>query len=63
MSSTSAGSTPARWMAWRATWPDIAGASVSLKAPRKALPIGVRATETMTASRKGMLLMLGPRQR
>src|SRR5688572_10592212 len=28
-----------------------AGASVSLKAPRNALPIGVRAVETMTASR------------
>ena len=32
------------------TRPPIAGASVSLKAPRKALPIGVRAVETITAS-------------
>ncbi|SPA54535.1 exported protein of unknown function [Cupriavidus taiwanensis] len=49
-SSTSAGSTPARSTTARTTWPPSTGASVSLKAPRKALPIGVRATATMTAS-------------
>src|SRR5438034_1307540 len=49
-SSTSAPSTPALASAARITWPPSTGASVSLKAPRKALPIGVRAVETMTAS-------------
>src|SRR5579863_5215956 len=42
---------PARRTASRTTCPESTGASVSLKAPRNALPIGVRAVETITASR------------
>src|SRR5262249_53107626 len=49
-SSTSAGSMPARSTTARTTCPPSTGASVSLNAPRYARPIGVRATETMTAS-------------
>src|SRR5471032_2227073 len=46
----SAGRSCARSTAARTTWPPNAGASVSLNTPRYALPIGVRATDTMTAS-------------
>ena len=49
-SSTSAPSSPARRTASRMTWPPKVGALVLLNAPRNALPIGVRAVETMTAS-------------
>src|SRR5215471_17060737 len=42
---------PARRTASRTACPESTGASVSLKAPRKALPMGVRAVETITASR------------
>src|SRR4029077_7663161 len=42
---------PARRTASRTACPESTGASVSLKAPRNALPIGVRAVETITASR------------
>src|SRR5690625_7150119 len=56
-SSTSAGSRPARSTAARTTWPPMAGASVSLNAPRKDLPMPVRAVATMTAS-----LMTDPRR-
>src|SRR5712675_2239209 len=50
-SSTSPGSTPARSTACMTTWPPS-------KAPRNALPIGVRAVETITAS--GMLGSFAP---
>src|SRR5690625_2704150 len=56
-SSTSAGSRPARSTAARTTWPPMAVASVSLNAPRKDLPMPVRAVATMTAS-----LMTDPRR-
>src|SRR5260221_865527 len=49
-SSTSPGSTPARSTACLTTWPPSTAPWVMLKAPRKALPIGVRAVETITAS-------------
>ena len=49
-SSTSAGSTPARLTACAITWAPSVGPVVMLKAPRWALPIGVRAVETITAS-------------
>src|SRR5258707_574564 len=52
-SSTSPGSTPARSTACLTTWPPSTAPWVMLKAPRNALPIGVRAVETITAS--GML--------
>jgi hypothetical protein len=55
-SSTSAGSTPARSTALAITWPARVAPCVLLKAPRYALPIGVRAVETMTASAMGTLL-------
>src|SRR5215218_1440308 len=54
-SSTSAGSRPARPTAWAMAWPPSAWAWVSLKAPRYARPIGVRAVETMTAERMVVL--------
>src|SRR5262249_35670899 len=50
-SSTSAGSTRARSSAARMACAAIVGASRSFRAPRYALPMGVRAVETMTASR------------
>ena len=49
-SSTSAGSIPARSTACFTTWPPSVAPCVMLKAPRNALPIGVRAVDTMTAS-------------
>ena len=49
-SSTSPGSMPARLTACWMTWPPMSAPWVRLKAPRTALPIGVRAVETMTAS-------------
>src|SRR5262249_13081391 len=49
-SSTSPGSTPARSTACSTTWPPSTAPGVMLKAPRNALPIGVRAVEMMTAS-------------
>src|SRR5215475_1140416 len=49
-SSTSPGSRPARSTACLTTWPPSTAPWVMLKAPRNALPIGVRAVETMTAS-------------
>src|SRR5881409_2696269 len=49
-SSTSPGSRRARLTAFAMTWPAMAAPCVLLKAPRYALPIGVRAVETMTAS-------------
>ena len=49
-SSTSAGSIPARSTACLTTWPPSVAPWVMLKAPRNALPIGVRAVDTMTAS-------------
>src|SRR5215475_4237788 len=49
-SSTSPGSMPARSTACLTTWPPSTAPCVMLKAPRNALPIGVRAVETMTAS-------------
>ena len=50
-SSTSAPSMPARFTAWAMAWPASVGDGVALNAPRNALPIGVRAVETITASR------------
>ncbi len=47
---------PARFTAARMAWPASVWRGVSLKAPRNALPIGVRAVETITASRMGGLL-------
>src|SRR3954469_1955500 len=49
-SSTSAGSIPARSTACFTTWPPSVAPCVMLNAPRKALPIGVRAVDTITAS-------------
>src|SRR5436190_6707995 len=49
-SSTSPGSIPARSTACFTTSPPRVAPCVMLKAPRNALPIGVRAVETMTAS-------------
>src|SRR5690606_16079952 len=49
-SSTSAGSMPARATAARMACAPSVGASVLLNAPRYALPIGVRAVDTITAS-------------
>ncbi len=49
-SSTSPSSTLARSAACLMTWAPMSAPWVSLKTPRKALPIGVRAVETMTAS-------------
>jgi hypothetical protein len=49
-SSISAGSTPERVTAAVIAWELIDGDSRLLNAPRKALPIGVRAAETITAS-------------
>src|SRR5262249_20788144 len=49
-SSTSEGSTPARLTASFTTCPPSVAPWVLLKAPRYALPIPVRAVETMTAS-------------
>src|SRR6266853_1732308 len=57
-SSTSPGSTPERATACLTTWPPSTAPWVMLKAPRNALPIGVRAVETMTAS--GMLGSFAP---
>ena len=48
-SSTSAESIPARFTALAIACPPNVGASVSLKAPRYALPIGVLAVDTITA--------------
>src|SRR5947209_3283834 len=50
-SSISAGSSPLRFTACSITWPPIVTPCVSLNAPRNALPIGVRAVETIAASR------------
>jgi hypothetical protein len=55
-SSTSPGSIPARSTACFTTWPPSVAPCVMLKAPRNALPIGVRAVETMTASGIGCSL-------
>src|SRR5262245_23795388 len=52
-SSTSPGSMPARLTACAMTCPPMSAPWVRLKAPRTALPIGVRAVETMTASTMG----------
>src|SRR5208282_6339110 len=49
-SSTSPGSTRARLSASRIIGAAIDGDSISLNAPRYALPIGVRAVDTITAS-------------
>ena len=49
-SSTSPGSMPARSTACLTTWPPSVAPWVMLNAPRNALPIGVRAVDTMTAS-------------
>ena len=49
-SSTSSGSMPARSTARAMTCPAMTAPWVALKAPRNALPIGVRAVETITAS-------------
>src|SRR5436190_8296272 len=49
-SSTSPGSMPARLTAWLTTCPPMSAPWVRLKTPRTALPIGVRAVDTMTAS-------------
>src|SRR5262245_21198118 len=55
-SSISPGSMRARSTAWRMTWDKSVGDLMLLSAPRNALPIGVRAVETMTASLMAMLL-------
>src|ERR1700761_7483359 len=55
-SSTSAGSTPARATACATACPASVAPCVWLYAPRNARPIGVRATETITASDMGGLL-------
>ncbi|VXC92769.1 hypothetical protein OCEANICA350_12414 [Oceanicaulis sp. 350] len=55
-SSIRSGSIPARSTAAFITWAASRSGAVALKAPRWALPIGVRAVETMTASRA----MAGP---
>src|SRR4051812_6449575 len=60
-SSISPGSTRARLTASAIACPARACGWVSLKAPRNALPIGVRAVETMTAWRMGRLLRSGGR--
>src|SRR5688572_21403868 len=60
-SSTSPGSMPARFTAWATTWPPISAPWVRLKAPRTALPMGVRAVETMTASTMAWGPLLGAR--
>src|SRR3954452_22154256 len=60
-SSISAGSMRARLTASAIACPARACGWVSLKAPRNALPIGVRAVETMTAWRMGQLLRSGGR--
>src|SRR5215813_3330816 len=52
-SSTSPRSSLARSAACLITWAPMSAPWVSLKTPRKALPIGVRAVETMTASAMG----------
>src|SRR5215213_3317761 len=57
-SSTSPSSTLARSAACLMTWAPMSAPWVSLKTPRKALPIGVRAVETMTASAMLFLLEL-----
>ncbi|CFW30410.1 Uncharacterised protein [Bordetella pertussis] len=49
-SSTSPASRPARRTAWRMAWAPRSAPCVRLSAPRRALPIGVRAVDTMTAS-------------
>ena len=48
-----AGSMPARFTAWAMTCPPMSAPWVRLKTPRTALPMGVRAVETMTASTMG----------
>src|SRR3712207_5869118 len=58
-SSTSAGAMPARSTAARIACAASVGDGVALNAPRYALPIGVRAVETMTASRLAMSGLLG----
>ena len=55
-SSTSPGSMPARLTAWATTWPPMSAPCVRLNTPRTALPIGVRAVDTMTASTMGRVL-------
>src|SRR4051812_46188082 len=52
-SSTSAGATPARSIAWRTACPPSFAPCVMLKAPRQDLASGVRAVDTMTASGMG----------
>jgi hypothetical protein len=49
-SSTSCGSSLARWIAACTTWPPILAPCVMLSAPRQLLQSGVRAVETITAS-------------
>src|SRR5436309_16035528 len=56
-SSISPGATLARLTASAIACPAKACGWVSLKAPRNARPIGVRAVETMTARRMGVLLL------
>src|SRR5262245_3499442 len=58
-SSTSPSSMPARFTASATTCPPMSAPCVRLKAPRTALPIGVRAVETMTASTMGRVLSSG----
>src|SRR5580658_3335765 len=53
-SSTSPGSSFARSTAFWMTWPAKSAPWVLLKAPRAALPMGVRAVETTTASLMGL---------
>src|ERR1700761_446622 len=57
-SSISAGSSLARFTASRIAWAAMVGPSRLLNAPRYALPMGVRAVETMTASRMAISLPL-----
>src|SRR5690242_15407351 len=59
-SSTSPGATLARSTAFWMTCPAMVAPWVLLKAPRTALPMGVRAVETMTASLIGPLLGFCP---
>src|SRR6266404_1213891 len=62
-SSTSASSTLARSAACLMTCAPMSAPWVSLKMPRNALPIGVRAVETMTASAMGFPLVVTSRAR
>src|SRR5699024_4525776 len=54
-----AGSTPERSTAWRIAWPASSCDCVLLNAPRYALPMGVRAVDTMTACVMVLLRVAG----